>query len=549
MNRQQTFRASHFKNLICFLAGAIPCANFAQSHFVFTARTEDSYAIVIERAALNDVPLENGDEIGVFTPAGLCVGASVVQSASNILLTAWQDDSITPARDGFRDGEAMSFRVWDVSNQAEFVMNTSYTLGNGTFGDGAYAQVVLSLQVNFAPRVSLAGKYSFNEDTIFELNLNDFVIDENHADALLAWKITGGQNIAAALLPGNLSRFTPAANWFGAETFTFIASDPLGAGDTATVTLEVLSVNDLPVLQLPAAVTIAEDDSTRVLNLDDYVSDVETAKAQITWQITPSPNAGVRYNAATRTATVLPKRDFFGSTLWQLRATDRDLGSTTGTLTINVTPVQDRPSAAVLLAPIGDARVDTLNVNLRWQAAVDPDGDALNYLVVYGTLRTLISQVDSGRTTNTVFMIPNDFIKPDRRYYWRVIAFDGFTASVPSKIDSFFTRLSTGINESAETPLRFELSQNYPNPFSLHAGNGVTFIRFSLPQTAAVSLSIYNALGQKVAGVVQANLPAGKHEAAWNGFDDLGKRISSGIYWVNFSAGEFQALRKLMVVK
>lgn len=446
------FFAANLKKLFWLVACLVPIGAIAQGHFVFQANTEDSYAIVVQSAALNDVPLENGDEIGVFTPAGLCVGASVVAGASNILITAWQDDSISPATDGYRDGEAISYRVWDVSNQIEFAMNATYVLGNGTFGDGPYSQVILALQTNFAPRLSLAGKYTFDEDGIFQLDLNDFVIDENHADATLTWTVAGGQEIVSTLLPGNLARFTPAPDWFGAEDFTFIARDPLGASDTAQVTMEVLAV-------------------------------------------------------------------------------------------------QDQPTAAQLLSPVGDAREDTLNVSLQWQAAADPDGDALSYLAVYGTLRTLTSQVDSGRTTDTAFTIPNDFIKPGKRYYWRVVAFDGFTPPVPSAIDSFSTIPRTGVTERADAPLQFDLSQNYPNPFSLTGSAHATIIRFSLPQPSFVSLDIHNALGQRIARLRQAQMPAGRHELAWNGVDDAGKKISSGVYWINFSAGTFQTLRKIVVMK
>jgi hypothetical protein len=452
MEYQRHSSAAYLKKLFCPVAWLIPMSGMAQGHFVFKANTEDNYAIVVQSAELNDAPLENGDEIGVFTPTGLCVGASVVGSTSNILITAWQDDSITPATDGYRDGEAINYRVWDVSNQIEFAMSATYVLGNGTFGDGPYSQVILALQTNFAPRLSLAGKYSFDEDGIFQLNLNDFVIDENHSDTALTWIVTGGPEIASTLLPGNLARFTPAPDWFGAEDFTFIARDPLGASDTARVTMEVLAV-------------------------------------------------------------------------------------------------QDQPTAAQLLSPVGNARVDTLNVSLHWQAASDPDGDALSYLVIYGTLRTLTSQVDSGRTTSTAFTIPNDFIKPGRRYYWRVVTFDGFTPQVPSAIDSFSTIPRTGVTERTDVPLQFDLSQNYPNPFSLTGSAHATMIRFSLSEPSFVSLEIHNALGQRIARLRQAQMPAGRHELAWNGADDAGKKISSGVYWINFSAGTFQTWRKIVVMK
>jgi len=214
---------------------------------------------------------------------------------------------------------------------------------------------------------------------------------------------------------------------------------------------------------------------------------------------------------------------------------------------LEVLAVNDQPSAVQLLSPIGDAHVDTAHVVLQWQAATDVDGDALSYLVIYGTDRTLTAPADSGRTTATSFAIPDNRIKPRQHYFWRVLTSDGLSPAVASAIDSFLTLPPTSVAGALGGPQDFDLAQNYPNPFSLQAGT--TTIRFSLPQPAFVSLDIHNALGQKIASVVQSTLPAGQHQYAWQGVDDTGRRISSGIYWINLRAGEFQALRKMIVVK
>lgn len=531
----------------------LPNLASAQTYFTFRAGTEDNYAIVIAGATINGVDLQSGDEIGAFTPAGLCVGAAAVtQPGASVLLTAWQDDSFTPQRDGYVDGEAISFRVWDISSQTELVMDASFTLGNSNFGFGPFAQARLSLTFNFPPQTRFAAKYSFDEDTTLDLNLNELVYDDNDSAFTLSWTISAGVNITGSILPGNivqLAHFEPRAHWFGAENFTFIVTDPGGAKDTAVVAIEVLSVNDLPVLQLPANITIAEDDTTRVLALDNYVSDIESADAQMTWQVTSEANLTGRYTAATRSVRLVPRKDYFGSAMLRLTVTDPHGGAVSGQIPVTITPVQDQPSAAILLAPIGGVQVDTLNVTLSWRASSDADNDALTYTVVYGTDRKLLSQFDSSRTANTSFRIPDNFLKLRRWYYWRVYTADGFTPRAVSVIDSFRTQGATGVNERQEIPAAFALEQNYPNPFALHGKESVTQIRFSLPLTSYVSLTIHNALGQQIATLVEANMREGMHTVNWSGYDHAARPVMSGVYWLRLETGEFNATRKIVVVR
>lgn len=117
--------------------------NQGGSHFIFTSNTGESYSIVVDKATIDGQSLQPGDEIGVFTSAGLCVGASLWTGATPLGLSAWKDDTQTPEIDGYKDGEAISFRSWDVSATTEYPATPTYTQGNGTFGDGAYTRICL----------------------------------------------------------------------------------------------------------------------------------------------------------------------------------------------------------------------------------------------------------------------------------------------------------------------------------------------------------------------------------------------------------------------
>lgn len=131
--------------LFMLISFAFPVLVLAQpQHFTFTANTGDSYSIVVNSVTLDEVPLDVGDEIGVFTPAGLCVGASVWTGTTPLALTAWIDDSQTPEVDGYTPGDTMSFKIWQQSSDTEFPATATYAQGNGTFGDGAFASVSLT---------------------------------------------------------------------------------------------------------------------------------------------------------------------------------------------------------------------------------------------------------------------------------------------------------------------------------------------------------------------------------------------------------------------
>ncbi|MCK6618904.1 MAG: T9SS type A sorting domain-containing protein [Calditrichaceae bacterium] len=102
---------------------------------------------------------------------------------------------------------------------------------------------------------------------------------------------------------------------------------------------------------------------------------------------------------------------------------------------------------------------------------------------------------------------------------------------------------TVGIAEQP-TPDVFELSQNYPNPF-----NPVTHIQFSLAGKVKVKLEVFNVLGQRVKTLVDSDLAPGKHEVAWDGRNDAGARVGSGLYFYRLKAGDYVKSRKMILIK
>ena len=100
------------------------------------------------------------------------------------------------------------------------------------------------------------------------------------------------------------------------------------------------------------------------------------------------------------------------------------------------------------------------------------------------------------------------------------------------------------IGDLDQLPDRFDLSQNMPNPF-----NPSTVIGYQLAEAGPVRLAIYSVLGQEVRVLVNEQQQAGTFTATWDGRDAAGRRVASGIYLYRLQAGDFTAIRRMLLLK
>lgn len=101
------------------------------------------------------------------------------------------------------------------------------------------------------------------------------------------------------------------------------------------------------------------------------------------------------------------------------------------------------------------------------------------------------------------------------------------------------TWTASTVSEDTPLPNSFQLEQNYPNPF-----NPATTIKFSLPESTPVTLTIYNLIGQKVATLVNQKMYPGIHGVTWKA-----KEAPSGIYFYKIVAGDYVKVRKMTLLK
>ncbi|MCK5050929.1 MAG: T9SS type A sorting domain-containing protein [Candidatus Cloacimonetes bacterium] len=104
--------------------------------------------------------------------------------------------------------------------------------------------------------------------------------------------------------------------------------------------------------------------------------------------------------------------------------------------------------------------------------------------------------------------------------------------------------IPTSVNDPI-VPAEISLYQNYPNPF-----NPSTTISFDVAHASSfVNLEIFNMKGQKVKQLVKDQLSVGQHQVIWNGTDDSGSPVSSGIYFYKLKSGVYTSTKKMILMK
>jgi len=127
------------------------------------------------------------------------------------------------------------------------------------------------------------------------------------------------------------------------------------------------------------------------------------------------------------------------------------------------------------------------------------------------------------------------------------------THSLSDSFDGFFSYATTEFLNSptdvqqindGNLPTTFNLSQNYPNPF-----NPTTEINLSLPSRSHVNLTIYDILGRQVDVLIDKSLAAGSYAVSWDGKDQSGMPVASGVYLYKLTAGDYSSAKKMVLLK
>ncbi|MFC1725383.1 T9SS type A sorting domain-containing protein [candidate division KSB1 bacterium] len=186
------------------------------------------------------------------------------------------------------------------------------------------------------------------------------------------------------------------------------------------------------------------------------------------------------------------------------------------------------------------------NSNISWfQIASDNQG---NLYTALGPDFQQVFYIDPSKG-DAVSIIPQS----TDRYDMRFVDPQGFTVtesgvvalSAPGLLVAFIPANSDSIDtENKEFPESVDLIQNYPNPFNLE-----TTIKYALPKGHDVSLKIYNILGQEVRTLIKERIQAGYHSIIWDGRNEDGVRVNSGVYLYKITIGAFTETKRMILLK
>jgi hypothetical protein len=222
--------------------------------------------------------------------------------------------------------------------------------------------------------------------------------------------------------------------------------------------------------------------------------------------------------------------------------------SASDTVRCRVAAVDDPPGPFDLVSPPEDFDVvdSTEALKFIWRTSRNRDaanGDTILYALCFGKqgadLDTLSLEAD------TSFVWPGTDLPENGAYLWKVLAVDRAGNSEWSASERKLTvSIQSGVEDGKRMPAEYGLSQNYPNPF-----NPATEISYSLAQKGRVRIEVYDPTGRKIRTLVDRDRQAGEYTAVWDGADDSGRRVGSGIYVCRMTTGRFVKTIKMAVAR
>ena len=273
--------------------------------------------------------------------------------------------------------------------------------------DSLPATVTITVGANTAP-VAQAQDVTTDEDTAIEITLGATDVDGQS----LTYSIVGQPaHGTLSVLSGNKVTYTPALNYFGSDSFTFKANDGYADSISATVSITVTAVNDVPLAEDQSVTTL--EDTAKAITL--VATDVDGDP--LTYTVVAGPTNGTLSGTAPN-LTYTPNANFYGSDSFTFKANDGGtVDSNIATVSITVTAVNDAPVAE-------DQSVTTLEDTAKEIAlvATDADGDPLTYTIVTDPMKGTLS----GTAPNLTYTPNANYNGPDS---FTFKASDGFADS------------------------------------------------------------------------------------------------------------------------
>ncbi len=205
-----------------------------------------------------------------------------------------------------------------------------------------------------------------------------------------------------------------------------------------------------------------------------------------------------------------------------------------------------KPTISLIYPNGGEQLKGASTDTIVWQAEdnLGIDSIAIELVIEHGKMVQSITKLSPMDKQQYSWKIP-DVTSSQCQIRIKAIDFDGNPAIDVSDALFSITSATSVDNELTEKlPTTFEVQQNYPNPF-----NSATIIRFQLPEVSSVTIKIFNMMGQEIVTLADQQFKPGYHQVNWGGKDQVGKLVSSGIYFYRLEASSQIIIRKLLYVQ
>ena len=533
------------------------------------------------------VVLPSNDAPVVVTAAGDIV---VDEDADEVVLSLLGSETVPYFFDG--DGDSLNFDIYTngsgvVSATAaadslylSFYPNlggqdTVFIVATDPSGDDVRDSIVVTVNtVNDSPEIVDAPSFEVLEDDSIDIFIYQFVIrDPDTQFELISLDISAEDDTSSVVDYYTITpiqfgyRIIPNENFFGDIPLTVKAFDGFSNSEPYDISVNVMPVNDVPVIVTPLADIIADEDGDSiVVNLAGsetvpYFVDVDGDS--IEFEVEAANNDIFELSLDGYDLKLTPMANMFGEDTLHIVGTDGSGAFVYDTVLVSITSVNDAPTAFTLITPDDSAEVvitalsaaGGATIDVSWTMSEDVDGDSVGYgfILFNGPYAEVTPALYSVNIEMTEISIPHSaaialletagfqYIECD----WMVFATDGQDTTVSSEIRTIILDARPVLSvDEATIPEVFALHQNYPNPF-----NPTTNINYDIPESQVVSIMIYDVMGREVRTLINEFQEVGYRTIRWDATDNLGRSVSAGMYIYTIQAGDFRQVKKMVLLK
>lgn len=525
-----------------FTDNPIPPVN--TTHFKLTSNTGNNAVILIKSEKPPKIlgnAISIGDEIGVYTPGGLCAGAGR-WDGNNLSITVWGDNTLEDGISGFLSEEDYNYKVWDESENKEYSLKAYYLQGNGKYlTDGI--SILSSLETDTQTlTIFLTRGWNLISSNVLPYNLKiESIISDIKEEVILVkngkgkvfwpeysinqindWVITDGYQIYVEndctlkikgykILPVDY-QYSLNKGW---NLISYIGEQNLNPLTSFYSIIENISV--------------LKDGIGRVFWPEYGIDQIENMKqGKGYWIALKNPEIFNYINSSILKPTIV-------STVNEGHFNPVDLTGNNATILI-------KKDSLILNGGKSISEGDEIGV-------FTPGGICVGCCKLKGDNSAFsiwgddpMTKATDGLLENETFLFRVFDIETGNEYNVEAVFENSagiYTANALIMVKKLITVGTSVENDGALTPGQISLRQNYPNPF-----NSSTAIKFSLPESCKVKLTVYNSIGAAVGVLKDEVLSAGLHTVDWNA-----SGYPSGLYFYKLEAGKTVRTKRLMLLK